>query len=127
MKKSLKLVALALLLTTGAFASTPRKNAHMMMPKQDNIVFYTLPSQRGIDMRIKKAEPGETTVTISDMTGYVLQKDVMNKSYIRRGYNLTELEPGDYKIRIASKDGVFERTIHIYYEGDTRTFIVEQA
>jgi len=127
MKKSVKLTALALLLCTGAFAATPGKVAHKMTPKQDDIVFYTLPSQRGIDLRVKKVDAGATTVTISDMNGNVLQRDVMKKTYIRRGYNLTELDPGDYKIRIASNNGVFERTIHIYYEGDMRTFLVEQV
>lgn len=130
MKRSLKLTALALLLSSGVFAAAPGKSANKMMSKQDEIVFYTLPSQRGIDLRIKKAEPGRTTVTITDMDGNVLQRDVIKKSYIRRGYNLTELDPGDYKIRIASNNGVFERTIHIYYEyykNPVRTFIVEQV
>ncbi len=127
MKKTIKLTALALLLSTGAFAAVP-KTAHKMMDgKQDNIVFYTLPSQRGIDLRVKKTEPGTTIVTIYDDEGRLLQKDVMNKTDIRRGYNFSQLEEGDYSIVISSKNHVFKRKIHIYQEGPVRSFIVEQV
>src|ERR1700744_1582417 len=114
MKKIIKLTALALLLSSGAFAATPKTAHKMMNGKQDNIVFYTLPSQRGIDLRVKKAEAGQTIVTIFDDQGNVLQRDVMNKTDIRRGYNFTQLDNGDYSIVISSKNQVFKRKIHIY-------------
>lgn len=127
MKKTLKFTALALLLSTGAFAAAPKPAHKMMNGKQDNIVFYTLPSQRGIDLRVKKAEAGTTTVTIYDDEGRLLQKDVMNNTEIRRGYNFSQLDEGDYSIVIASKNQVFKRKIHIYQEGPVRSFIVEQV
>jgi hypothetical protein len=127
MKKIIKLTALALLLSSGAFAATPKTAHKMMNGKQDNIVFYTLPSQRGIDLRVKKAEAGQTIVTIFDDQGNVLQRDVMNKTDIRRGYNFTQLDNGDYSIVISSKNQVFKRKIHIYQEGPVRSFIVEQV
>jgi hypothetical protein len=127
MKKTLKLTALALLLSSGVFAAVPNTGHKMATGKQDKIVFYTLPSQRGIDLRVKKAEPGTTVVTIYDDEGHVIQKDVMNKTDIRRGYNLSELDPGDYSIVISSKNEVFKRKIHIYYEGPIRSFIVEKV
>ena len=127
MKNTLKLTALALLLSAGAFAAVPKTTHKMMGGKQDNIVFYTLPSQRGIDLRIKKAEPGKTIVTIYDDEGRLLQRDEMNKTDIRRGYNFTQLDEGDYSIEIASKGQVFKRKIHIYQEGPVRSFIVEQV
>jgi len=99
----------------------------MATGKQDKIVFYTLPSQSGIDLRIKKAEPGTTTVTIYDDEGRVLQKDFMNKTDIRRGYNFTQLDEGDYSIEIVSNGQVFKRKIHIYQEGPVRSFIVERV
>lgn len=127
MKKTLKLTALALLLSAGAFAAAPKTAHNMMNGKQDNIVFYTLPSQRGIDLRIKKTEPGTTVVTIYDNEGHLLQWDKMNKTNIRRGYNFSQLDEGDYTIVISSKNQVFKRKIHIYQEGPVRSFIVEQV
>jgi len=127
MKKTIKLAAIALLLSSGLFAVTPKTPGKMATGKQDKIVFYTLPSQSGIDLRIKKAEPGTTTVTIYDDEGRVLQKDFMNKTDIRRGYNFTQLDEGDYSIEIVSNGQVFKRKIHIYQEGPVRSFIVERV
>jgi len=127
MKKTMKLTALALLLSSGVFAAVPKAMHKMMDAKQDKIVFYTLPSQSGIDLRIKKAEPGKTVVTIYDNEGRLLQKDVMSKTDIRRGYNFTQLDEGDYSIVISSNGQVFKRKIHIYQEGPVRSFIVEQV
>jgi len=127
MKKTIKLAAIALLLSSGLFAVTPKTPGKMATGKQDKIVFYTLPSQSGIDLRIKKAEPGTTTVTIYDDEGRVLQKDFVNKTDIRRGYNFTQLDEGDYSIEIVSNGQVFKRKIHIYQEGPVRSFIVERV
>ncbi|HZY40217.1 MAG TPA: T9SS type A sorting domain-containing protein [Mucilaginibacter sp.] len=127
MKKTFKLTALALLISSGLFAATPEAPHKMATEKQDKIVFYTLPSQRGIDLRIKKAEPGKTVVTVYDDEGRVLQEDVMDKTDIRRGYNFSQLDEGNYAIVITSKNYVFKRKIHIYQEGPVRSFIVEQV
>jgi hypothetical protein len=127
MKNTLKLTALALLLSSGLFAAAPNTGHKMATGKQDKIVFYTLPSQRGIDLRVKKADAGTTIVTIFDDQGNVLQRDVMNKTDIRRGYNFTQLDEGDYTIVVSSKNQVFKRKIHIYNEGPIRSFIVEQV
>jgi hypothetical protein len=128
MKKSIKLTTLALFASVAAFAAGPVKNGHEMSTgKKDKIVFYTLPSQRGIDLRVKKAEPGKTIVIIRDADGDVLQKDVMTSDNIRRGYVLNQLYNGDYSIEISSKDQDFKRDIHIYNEGPVKTFIVKQV
>jgi len=128
MKKSMKLAALALLLNAGVFAASPKISGRAVTAgKTDNIIFYTLPSQRGIDLRVKKAIPGKTIVIIRDNNGNVLQKDVMTANEIRRGYVLTQLEEGDYSIEISSKNQVFKRDIHIYHEGPVRSFIVKQV
>ena len=118
---------LALLLSSGLVAAAPKTIDKTATGKQDKIVFYTLPSQRGIDLRVKKAEPGTTVVTIYDDEGHVIQKDVMNKTDIRRGYNFSQLDEGDYSIVIWSKNQVFKRKIHIYQEGPVRSFLVEQV
>jgi len=128
MKKSIKLTALALLLSTGLFAATPKKAMHNMpMSGGDHIVFYTLPSQAGIDLRIKKAEPGNSIVVIRDGEGRMLWKDVMKNNDIRRGYNLSQLDEGDYTIELMHNQQVFKRIIHIYDEGSVRSFIVVQV
>lgn len=128
MKKSIKLTALALLLSAGVFAGTPNKpTTHMPAGRMDKIVFYTLPSQSGIDLRIKKAEPGKTIVIIRDNDGNVLQKDVMTGADVRRGYVLNQLDEGDYSIEISSNNQVFKREIHIYNEGPVKSFIVKQV
>jgi hypothetical protein len=129
MKTSIKLTALALLMSLGAFAAPHKKVMHRMMSsgKNDEIVFYTLPSQRGIDLRVKKAMPGKTIVIIRDNDGNVLQKDVMTKETIRRGYVLNQLDNGDYSIEIQSANQDFKRDIHIYNEGNIKTFLVKQV
>jgi len=128
MKKSIKLTALALLLSAGVFAATPKKAmSGTPMSSGDHIVFYTLPSQAGIDLRIKKTEPGNAVVMIRDSEGRLLWKDVMKANDIRRGYNLTQLDEGDYTIEITHNQQVFKRIIHIYQEGPVRSFIVEQV
>jgi hypothetical protein len=129
MKTSIKLTVLALLMSLGAFASPHKKAAHRMMAsgKNDEIVFYTLPSQQGIDLRVKKAMPGRTVVIIRDSDGNILQKDVMTKENIRRGYVLSQLDNGDYSIEIQSANQDFKRDIHIYNDGDIKNFIVKQV
>ena len=130
MKKSIKLTALALFLSAGLCAAAPRAHvSHMPAATIDNIVFYTLPSQQGIDMRINKLSPkAKTFVVIRDDNGNVLWRDEMKgKMNIRRGYNFTALDEGDYSIEITSGDIVFKRNIHIYNEGNKRSFIVEQV
>gem|GEM_PF-487627 len=129
MKKSIKLSALLLLFSTGLFAATPKTTVKSMPPgKKDYIVFNTLPSQRGIDLIIQKAEMGKTIVIIYDDNGNVLRKDVLNNlNKIRKGYVLNQLDNGDYSIEIISKNQVFKRSIHVYNEGPIKSFIVRQV
>jgi hypothetical protein len=130
MKKSIKLTVLALFLSAGICAAAPRAHAgNMPVSNNYNIVFYTLPSQQGIDLRVKKSIPGiKTVVMIRDQDGHLLWRDEMKgKMDIRRGYNLTQLDEGDYSIEITTGSAVFKRNIHIYNEGSKRSFIVEQV
>ena len=126
MKKAIKLTAIALLLGGSLFAAS---KPHRMVPmtNHDKIDFYTLPSQRGIDLRIQKADAGKTIVVIYDNDGNVLQKDVLTGTQIRKGYVLNQLENGDYSIEITSNHQVFKKNIHIYDEGPIKSFIVKQS
>jgi hypothetical protein len=128
MKKSIKLTALALLISACAFAAKPQFSMHANTKSMDHIVFYTLPSQSGIDLRINKINMQPTMVVIRDSNGNILWSDKMKGDKdIRRGYNLTQLDEGDYSIEITSGMEVFKRNIHIYHEGSVRSFIVEQV
>lgn len=126
MKKAIKLTAIALLLSGGLLAA-PKPHKVVPMNNRDKIDFYTLPSQRGIDLRIRKADPGKTIVVIYDNDGNVLQKDVLTGTQIRKGYVLNQLDNGDYSIEITSNHHVFKKDIHIYDEGPIKSFIVKQS
>jgi len=54
-----------------------------------------------------------------------LRKDVLagNRS---KGYILTTLENGDYTMEVTSNKQIVKKNIHVYDEGKTKTFIVQE-
>lgn len=127
MKNSFKLTALFLLASTGLFAATTTKATAAVFPStKDVITFSSLPSQKGIDVKVEKSEPGKAIVIIYDKDGNVLRKDILSNSKgLEKGYILNQLENGDYTIEVTSNKQVVKKAIHVYDEDQTKMFIVK--
>jgi|SRR5471030_442275 len=122
MKNSIKLTALFLLAGASVFAAVPAKA--VVPSKADIVTFSSLPSQKGVDVKVDKNE--KAIVIISDQNGNVLRKDVLSgKKSSEKAYILTSLDNGDYTIEVVSNGKSVKEDIHVYDEGDTKMFIVK--
>jgi hypothetical protein len=119
MKASIKLTALFLLATTGLFAAVPAKALKAGGP---SVTISTLALNKGIAV---KAADAKSIVMIYDQDKNVLRKDVL-ASNSSKGYVLNTLENGDYTMEITSIKQTVKKNIHVYNEGQTRTFIVQE-
>jgi hypothetical protein len=119
MKNSIKLTALFLLATTGLFAAVPAKTLKTDVP---SATISTLALHKGIAV---KAAGAKSIVMIYDQDKNVLRKDVLARN-TSKGYVLNALENGDYTMEITSNKKTVKKNIHVYNEGQTKTFIVQQ-
>jgi len=125
MKNSIKLTALFLLASTGLFAATSVKA--VVPARADIITFSSLPSERGIDVKVEKTAPGKAIIVIYDQDGNALRKDVVKSDKaFSKAYILNQLENGDYYIEVTSHNKVVVKDIHIYDENGTKMFIVKE-
>jgi hypothetical protein len=121
MKNSIKLTALFLLAGVSVFAAVPVKA--MVTTSPTGITFTTLPSQRGVGIKVEKAE--KAIVIITDEDGNVLRKDLLSDKKSEIGYILTNLDNGDYTIEVRSNSRFVKENIHVYEEGQTKMFFVK--
>jgi hypothetical protein len=128
MKNSIKVAALFLLASVGIFASTPAKAMDGgAIAVTDVITFSSLPSHKGVDIKVDRATAGKAVVIISDSEGNVVYKDVLPQyKAMEKGYILNSLENGDYTIEVTSNKQVVKKDIHVYNEDKTKVFIVKQ-
>jgi hypothetical protein len=125
MKKSIKLTALFVLASAGLFAATPSKGGG---PAAAEISFSSLPSNKGVDIRVESAAPSKAIVTIYDANKNVIFKDAMPAyKSMEKGYILNELENGDYTIEVRENKQVVTKEVHIYNEDLTKVFLVKQS
>jgi len=122
MKNSIKLTALFLLAGATVFAAVPAKAVIPSTPPA--ITFSSLPSQKGIDVKVEKSE--KAIVIVSDKDGNVLRKDILsNKKGMEKGYVLTSLDNGDYIIEVNANGKSVKQDIHVYDEDQTKMFIIK--
>jgi len=121
MKNSIKLTALFLLASVSIFATPSAKAVVPTSPAA--ITFTTLPSQRGVGIKVEKTE--KAIVIITDEDGNVLRKDLLSDKKSEIGYILTNLDNGDYTIEVRSNSRSVKENIHVYDEGQTRMFFVK--
>lgn len=127
MKASIKLTALFLLASTGLFAATPSKTKAAVVPSKDVITFSALPSHKGVDIKVDRAEAGKAIVMIYDQDMNVIFKDVLPADKaMEKGYILNQLDNGDYTIEVTSNKQVVKKDVHVYNEYKTKTFFVNQ-
>lgn len=119
MKASIKLTALFLLATTSLFAAVPAK---ALKTDATAVTFSTLAANKGIAV---KAADAKSIVMIYDQYKNVLRKDVLAGN-TARGYILNTLENGDYTLEVTSNKQTVKKNIHVYNEGQTKTFIIQE-
>jgi hypothetical protein len=125
MKKSIKLTALFLLATASLFAATPSKGTD---PADAQITFTSLPSHKGVDIKVESTAPTKAIVTIYDANNNVIFKDGLPAyKSMEKGYILNQLENGDYTIEVMENKQVVKKEIHVYNEDRTKVFIVKQS
>jgi hypothetical protein len=127
MKNSIKLAAIILLLSGGLIASASAKTIDTKAPSKDVITFSSLPSEKGVAIKVEKTTPGKAIVMIYDADGNVLYKDVMSKfKSMEKGYILNKLDNGDYTIEVTSNKQVVKKQVHVYEEDYRKMFIISE-
>ena len=76
----------------------------------------------GVKVIVHKTMVVNSTVKIYDAAGNLLINDFLSKkeAVSQKGYNLTQLEDGDYTIQVTSNNEVTKRIVHVYSEGDNQ-------
>jgi hypothetical protein len=126
MKKSFTLTALLLVLSTGLFAS-----AHAKKLADDSanktIVVQAMRTALGFGVSIQNAGAAKASVTITDKNNNVILFDKPgNGKLVEKGYNLSELETGDYKVVITANNNQVTKKLHLYEEGGNKVYIFLQ-
>ncbi|HTE01086.1 MAG TPA: hypothetical protein VK668_17470 [Mucilaginibacter sp.] len=121
MKTSIKLIALFLLLGTGAFASTPTKHNHKVN-MHDQVSLIPLHQKEGFAIMVDKADPGKSVVIIYDRDLNVVFKDCLTKGNTRseKKYIFPDLANGDYTVEVFSKNHDVKTQFFIYNDGKKR-------
>ena len=123
MKNSIKLSALFLLLSLGAFAAAPVKAKEDPAKSKDIITLSAMKENRGVYVNVLKAGERKPYVLVYDRDANVLLKDVLpNKAEVTKGYVLTNLENGNYTIMVISNKEVVKKQVHVYEEYNQKTF-----
>jgi len=124
MKKTIKLAALVLL-ASATFATVA--SAKGTPSADDQITFSSLPSQRGVEIKVNSTTPSKAIVMVYDANNNVIFKDAMPAyKAMQKGYILDQLENGDYTIVVSENKSVVKKEVHVYDENNARTFIVKQ-
>lgn len=131
MKTSIKLSALFVLLTAGVFATTAAKaneDKADVTPKAKEVVsFKALDHDRGLKVNFAKSESGRSTVKVYNKDNELLLKDIVpSKTDVSKGYVLTGLEDGEYTMEITTDKQVVKKSIHVYQDGDQKSFYIAQ-
>lgn len=131
MKTSIKLSALFVLLTAGVFANKVAKadeGKADVTPKAKEVVsFKALDHDRGLKVNFAKSESGRSMVKVYNNDNELLLKDIVpSKTDVSKGYVLTGLEDGEYTMEITTDKQVVKKSIHVYQDGDQKSFYIAQ-
>jgi hypothetical protein len=113
------------LLSTGVFASDKPKAEVPANIKKDVVLFTALPQQDlGVGVIIHKAARGKSSVAIYNTAGkQVYKDDISNGGNVLKGYQLSELDNGDYTIKVTTGNNEVTRNIRVYNdENDQKNF-----
>ena len=126
MKNSIKLTALFLLASVGAFAATP-STGNAAPSAKDAVTISSLPSLNGVDVKVEKGATEKAIVIIADDEGNVLRKDALTAGKgLEKGYILNQLENGDYTIAVTANHQTVSKSVHVYEVDGTKQFFFVQ-
>lgn len=121
MKTPIKLIALFLLLSTGAFAKSSFHHNHHMTNSYNQVSLIPLHHSRGFAVMVDKAEPGKSMVIVYDSDQNVVFKDCLTKgTRNEKKYLLHELNNGQYTVEVYAKGHDIKTKFYIYNKGDKR-------
>jgi hypothetical protein len=121
MKTSIKLIALFLLMGTGAFASIHSRSYHKTNRTSSQVSLIPLHHSRGFAIMVDKNIPGSSIVMISDINGDVFFKQrLQNGMRNETKYLTTQLAEGQYTVEVYSKDLDVKTKFYIYDNGTRR-------
>ncbi|WP_413669812.1 hypothetical protein ACEN9X_07665 [Mucilaginibacter sp. Mucisp86] len=131
MKTSIKLSALFVLLTAGVFATTVAKadegNADITPKAKEVVSFKALDHDRGLKVNFAKTESGKSVVKVYNKDNELLLKDIVpSKTDVSKGYVLNGLADGEYTMEIYTNNQVVKKSIHVYQDGDQKSFYIAQ-
>ena len=126
MKKSIGIIAVLLLSGASLFAAVPAKVIAEETTRNE-IKVQPLRKDLRIGISVDRSIKGKSFVTITDKNKNVVFEDFLtSKSAIEKVYDITELEYGDYTIKVTSNDVVLIKTIHVYDIGGKKTYFFFQ-
>ena len=122
MKKTIAIASLILGLGTSVFAATPAKAEG---PKADESVsFSTLDDNNCFAVKVGAEK---SVVMIYDQDGNVILKDKVSKGLpVEKGYNLKNLDYGDYTVEVKTEKSDVKKTVHVYDDEGTKSYIFLQ-
>ncbi|HTK19325.1 MAG TPA: hypothetical protein VL442_07430 [Mucilaginibacter sp.] len=121
MKTSIKLIALFMLMSTGAFASIHVRSYHKSNYINSRVSLVPLKHSRGFAVMVDKNMPGNSLVMISDVNGDVFFKQKLHNGMRNETkYLTTQLEDGQYTVEVYSKDHDVKTKFYIYNNGYRR-------
>jgi hypothetical protein len=127
MKNSIKLTALLVLASVSVFAASPAKTKASSIPSKGVITFSSLPSNKGVDIKVETATAAKAVVIIYDDSKNVIYKDVLPAyKTIERAYILNQLDNGDYTIEVTSSHQTVTKDVHVYDEDGAKEFIISE-
>ena len=120
MKKIISLTGLLLFASTGIFAATPLKPTNPNTASIKKMVtFSTLPSKRGIEIKLNQNTPEKATLIIYNYENDVVWKDALGKNKpTQKGFILSQLDNGNYTVQVVLNKQIVQKTAHVYYRGD---------
>ncbi|MBS1522073.1 MAG: hypothetical protein JST50_13810 [Bacteroidetes bacterium] len=124
MKKSIALAALLAVLGTSVFAATSVKSGDN---NTDEISFVQLKKDNGFGVMIDKETAGKAVVIVYDDANNVIFKDVLSKGQSgEKSYLISSLETGDYTVEVVSKGQTVKKQMHVYEDGDAKSYFFYQ-
>jgi len=127
MKNSIRLTALFLLTSVSVFAAKPVKINDPIKSLKNEITFSSLPSHKGVEIKVQSSVAAKAIVIISDQDGNVIFKDAMPAyKAMDKGYVLNQLDNGDYTIEVTSNHQAVTKNVHVYDEDGTKEFIISE-
>lgn len=121
MKKTLTIAALILAAGTSVFAAPGTPKA----PKANNTVSFIEPAKENV-FSVKVAAE-RSVVIIYDQDGNAIYKDLVSKGLpTEKSYNVSNLDNGEYTVEIKSEKSDIKKHMHVYDDGQGKSYLFIQ-